>query len=111
MPGIVVDRYGDICVVQLNTAGALALRGAFLEALHATIAPKGILLRNAGSTRDLEGIPALDESIGEVPERIVIAENNMRIVAPLCARARRVFVRRGVGNLRIARRRARSGVR
>ncbi len=85
IPGIVVDRYGDVCVVQLNTAGATALREPFLEALNGVIAPQGILLRNTGSTRALEGLEPLDEPIGEVPERIEVIENDMRIAAPLRA--------------------------
>jgi 23S rRNA (cytosine1962-C5)-methyltransferase len=83
VPGIVVDRYGDVCVVQLNTAGALALRETFITALTEAIAPKGVLLRNAGSTRALEGIEPLDQSLGDVPERIEVIEGDMRIVAPL----------------------------
>ena len=83
LPGIVVDRYGDVCVVQLNTAGALALREPFVTALTETIAPKGVLLRNAGSTRALEGIEALDQSLGEVPERIEVIEGDMRLWTPL----------------------------
>ena len=85
IPGTVVDRYGDVCVVQLNTAGAFAMRDAFLEALRGLISPKGILLRNTGSTRSLEGLDPLDEAVGEVPERIDVIENDMRIAAPLRA--------------------------
>lgn len=83
LPGFVVDRYGDVGVAQLNTAGALALREMFVTALTQTIAPKGLLLRNAGSTRALEGIEALDQSLGEVPDRIVVTEGDMQIAAPL----------------------------
>ncbi len=83
VPGIVVDRYGDVCVVQLNTAGAMAQRETFIAALTQTIAPKGIVLRNAGSTRALEGIEPLDQTLGEIPERVVVIENDMRIAAPL----------------------------
>ena len=85
VPGFVVDRYGDVCVAQLNTAGALALREMFVTALTEAIAPKGLLLRNAGSTRALEGIEALDQSLGEVPDRIVVSEGDMQIAAPLRA--------------------------
>jgi 23S rRNA (cytosine1962-C5)-methyltransferase len=42
-----------------------------------------LLLRNAGSTRALEGIEALDQSLGEVPDRIDIVEGDMKISAPL----------------------------
>lgn len=85
LPGIVVDRYGEVCVAQLNTAGALALREPFITALTQAIAPKGLLLRNAGSTRGLEGIEPLDQALGDVPDRIEIVENDMRIEAPLRA--------------------------
>ena len=85
LPGFVIDRYGDVCVAQLNTAGALALREMFVAALTEGIAPRGLLLRNAGSTRALEGIEALDQSLGEVPDRIEVIEGDMRIAAPLRA--------------------------
>ena len=85
LPGFVVDRYGDVCVAQLNTAGALALREAFVTALTEVIAPRGLLLRNAGSTRALEGVEPLDVALGDVPERIDVTEGDMRISAPLRA--------------------------
>jgi 23S rRNA (cytosine1962-C5)-methyltransferase len=83
MPGFVVDRYGDVCVAQLNTAGAIAFREPFIAALTEVLAPKGVLLRNAGSTRALEGIEALDVALGEIPDRIEVIEGDMRIAAPL----------------------------
>ncbi len=85
LPGIVVDRYGDVCVAQLNTAGSVALREAFVTALTEVIAPKGLLLRNAGSTRALEGIDPLDLALGDVPDRIEVIEGDMRISVPLRA--------------------------
>jgi len=83
LPGFVVDRYGDVCVAQLNTAGAISLREPFIAALTEIIAPRGVLLRNAGSTRALEGIEALDQTLGDIPERIEVIEGDMRIAAPL----------------------------
>jgi len=83
LPGFVVDRYGDVAVAQLNTAGAIAFREPFVAALTEVIAPKGLLLRNAGSTRALEGIEALDVALGEIPERVDVIEGDMRIAAPL----------------------------
>lgn len=83
LPGFVLDRFGDICVANLNTAGAIALREAFVSAITEVLGPKGLLLRNAGSTRALEGIEALDQALGEVPERIEVVEGDMRILASL----------------------------
>ena len=83
LPGFVVDRYGDVCVAQLNTAGAIAFKEQFIAALTDVISPKGMLLRNAGSTRALEGIEALDQTLGEVPDHVEVIEGDMVITAPL----------------------------
>ena len=56
LPGFVADRYGDVVVVQTNTAGAEALLGPFAAALESTLAPRAIVLRNDGSGRALEGL-------------------------------------------------------
>jgi 23S rRNA (cytosine1962-C5)-methyltransferase len=83
IPGLVIDRYGDVCVLQLNTAGILGFREAIVSAVTEILAPRGLLLRNTGSTRALEGIEPLDVALGEVPERIDVIEGDMTISAPL----------------------------
>ena len=85
LPGLVVDRYGDVCVLQLNTAGMLGFREAIVTAITDLVKPKGMLLRNAGSTRALEGVEPLDVSLGDVPDEVEIHENDMRLFAPLRA--------------------------
>lgn len=85
LPGLVVDRYGDVCVLQLNTAGMLGFREAIVTAIADLVKPKGMLLRNAGSTRALEGVEPLDVSLGDVPDEVEIHENDMRLFAPLRA--------------------------
>ncbi len=57
LPGLVIDRYGDVCVVQITTAGMEALREVILEALQQLLAPAGILLLNDSAVRALEGLP------------------------------------------------------
>ncbi len=83
LPGFVVDRFGERLVVQLNTAGAIALREPFFTAVQRVLSPVGILVRNAGSTRELEGTPVLDERIGDLPAEIDVLEGEMRLLAPL----------------------------
>ncbi len=56
LPGLVIDRYGDVFVVQANTAGMDRLTPLILEALDAQFAPKAIVLRNDSPARDLEGL-------------------------------------------------------
>jgi len=56
LPGLVVDRFGAVVVVQLNTAGMEALRAAVLGALDAVVAPEVVVLRNDTAARGQEGV-------------------------------------------------------
>ena len=53
--GLIVDRYGDTCVVQLNTAGMNLLAKEIVAALQQTLSPSGIVLQRDGSARRMEG--------------------------------------------------------
>jgi len=82
LPGLIVDRFGDYLVVQLNTAGMDAAREAVLEALAKVVGPRGILLRNDSSAREVEGLSSMVEvARGEVPEQVPLCENGMRFLA------------------------------
>lgn len=77
LPGIVIDRFGAVCVVQLTTAGAEAVKPVVIDALRSLIADVGIVLRNDSSARELEGLPAYTENItATVPPEILIEENH-----------------------------------
>ncbi len=82
-PGLVVDRYGDVLVAQLNTAGIVKMRADVVSALESVVKPRGILLRSAGSVRQIEGIDEFDEAIGEVPDVALVEEDNAVFGAPL----------------------------
>ena len=47
MPGLVVDRYGDILVVDVLTAGMELLKPQITKALQKIFKPKGIYYKNA----------------------------------------------------------------
>ena len=67
LPGLIVDRYGDVCVAQLNTAGMDRLAGPIVEALQSALKPTGIVLQRDGNARRLEGLDdAPAEIIGEI---------------------------------------------
>lgn len=79
LPGVIVDRYGDYLVAQLTTAGMEALREPLLAALDKVFKPKGILLRNDSSVRDLEGLERQVElAAGTVPEQLELIESGCR---------------------------------
>ncbi len=84
LPGLVVDRFGDVLVVQLNTAGMEAVKDEVLEALDKVLKPRAVLWRNDSSARELEGLGLLVEAaLGEVPEGVEIEENATRFEVPL----------------------------
>jgi 23S rRNA (cytosine1962-C5)-methyltransferase len=56
LPALIVDRFGDVIVVQANSAGMERLTPALLEALDEVLAPKAIVLRNDSPSRGLEGL-------------------------------------------------------
>ena len=53
LPGLVIDRYGDVIALQANTAGMDAATPLIVEALTALIAPRGIVARNDAGVRGL----------------------------------------------------------
>ncbi len=56
LPGLIVDRYGDLLVVQFLTAGMERVRQTLLAALRDLIQPRAIYERNDASFRKLEGL-------------------------------------------------------
>ena len=76
LPGVVVDRFKDVLVVQITTAGMEAQRQALVEALEKVLRPKAILLRNDVKMRELEGLELYTEiASGTLSEFVEIEEN------------------------------------
>lgn len=83
LPGLVVDRYDDVLVAQLTTAGMENLKAAVIEALQTVLKPRGILLRNDTGAREVEGLPLYEEIVGEVPELAEVVEGGCMFAAPV----------------------------
>jgi 23S rRNA (cytosine1962-C5)-methyltransferase len=58
LPGLVIDRFADVFVVQANAAVAERLTPEIVAALHATARPRAIVARNDSPARAHEGLPA-----------------------------------------------------
>ena len=56
LPGLIVDRFGDVLSVQINAAGMERCLDMLIEAFDAVFAPRAIVLRNDGGMRVLEGL-------------------------------------------------------
>jgi 23S rRNA (cytosine1962-C5)-methyltransferase len=85
LPGIVADRFGDVLVCQLNTAGMARLEEAWLGACAKVLAPRAIVLRNDSSARTLEGLETeVRVAAGTLDGPVEIVENGVRFrVDPL----------------------------
>lgn len=84
LPGLVVDRYGDVLVVQLNSAGMEQHAALLVEALRDTLSPSAIIGRNDAPVRELEGLHT-DRPIlaGEMPQTLQVEENGLSFeIAP-----------------------------
>jgi 23S rRNA (cytosine1962-C5)-methyltransferase len=79
LPGLIVDRYGDYCVLQALCQGMDRRLPALVETLTAAVSPRGILARNDPKVRRLEGLPeVVDVLSGDVPDLITVSEGPIR---------------------------------
>jgi 23S rRNA (cytosine1962-C5)-methyltransferase len=86
LPGIIVDRYEDTLVVQIQTAGMERMTEPIKESLIAVFSPKSIILRNTGEKRKLEALPLNTKVIyGEEPGMIEIDDNGARLLVDVKA--------------------------
>ncbi|ANF59231.1 class I SAM-dependent rRNA methyltransferase [Halotalea alkalilenta] len=82
LPGLVIDRFGDVLVVQLNTLGMDRLRDEIVDALEKVLKPRVIVLRNDSSGRRLEQLEQGVEVVkGEFDGEIELEENGVRFRA------------------------------
>jgi len=84
LPGLVADRYDDLLVVQLTTAGIERARGDVLAALEQVVRPTRVLLRNDTPVREQEGLEqGVEWVLGDDPGEIEISEGTLRFrIAP-----------------------------
>lgn len=80
LPGITVDRFNDVLVVQFLTLGMDLRREALVEALIDVFQPRGIYERSDVGVRQLEGLEQRTGVLyGECPPILEIEENGLRL--------------------------------
>ena len=83
LPGLVVDRYGEVAVVQVTTAGMELLKDEIVQALGKVIRPKTVLFRNDTAVREAEGLERYVEQVGDpLPQRLSVEENGLNFQVP-----------------------------
>jgi len=84
LPGLIVDRFDDVLVVQLNTVGMDRLRDEIVAALEKVLAPRAIVFKNDSSGRRQEQLgDEVEVAYGELPDQVLIEENGVRFVVPV----------------------------
>ena len=84
LPGLIIDRFGEVCVVQINSLGLEPFQQAIAEILQEITSCKGVLFRNDGNSRKQEGFAELENvEVGEVPNSVEIEENGTRFLVPV----------------------------
>jgi 23S rRNA (cytosine1962-C5)-methyltransferase len=82
LPGLIIDRFGDVCVVQSLTAGMENLLELVLDGLHELLAPKVIVLASDAPIRTLEGLELVRKVVhGRLDGYVEFEEDGIRLLA------------------------------
>ncbi len=81
LPGLLVDRYADVVVLQISSAGCYRWRDAIIDALQQITAARAIYERSDADVLELEGLaPRTGLVQGELDTAIVeIVESGIRL--------------------------------
>jgi 23S rRNA (cytosine1962-C5)-methyltransferase len=84
LPGLIVDRFDDACVIQPNTAGMENVTDAITAALKDVVGARTVILRGDSNARALEG---LDDQVkclfGSADAAVAVEENGAIFFADL----------------------------
>jgi len=79
LPGLIVDRFAEVLVVQIHTLGMERLRPLVIDALLEEVRTRGILMRNDSQSRRREGLEVEEPRVvyGGVPTQVAVRENGV----------------------------------
>jgi 23S rRNA (cytosine1962-C5)-methyltransferase len=84
LPGLVLDRFGDVVVGQIATAGMEAMKADIEAAVEKVLKPQALLWKNDSGARDLEGLPHyVAPAFGDVPASVTLEEGGVRFHVPM----------------------------
>ncbi len=82
LSGLIVDRFGDLLVVQSLTAGMEKLLPIVISALQSELHPRAILLANDSGVRELEGLPLERKfAVGEYELPLQFVQDDVTLLA------------------------------
>jgi 23S rRNA (cytosine1962-C5)-methyltransferase len=75
LPGLIVDRYGELAVIQCNTAGMDRMAEAIVQGVCDVLAPTAVVLRGDSPVRKMEGLgEGIRLAVGTLPEEMRVGE-------------------------------------
>ena len=81
LPGLVVDKFGPVLVMQSLSLGIERIKDMLCDLLMEIVQPAGIWERSDVPVRRLEGMEQTTGLLrGEVPDRVEMAENGVRFL-------------------------------
>lgn len=82
LPGLIIDRYGDVLVIQTLDQGMDRVKPHLVELLQEIFSPAAIVERNDVLVRKLEGLP-LEKGVltGELAGPIAVKMNGLELTA------------------------------
>ena len=83
LPGLVIDRFGDNFVVQINTTGMESKKDAIIESLQSLFGAKAIVLKCDMPLRKMENLELYSEVIGTLPDEVIIEEHGAKFSVDL----------------------------
>ena len=79
LPGLIVDQYGEVLVMQLGSAAADQWREVWADILQELCKPACIYERSDADARALEGLPERNGILrGTLPEEVTVTEHGVR---------------------------------
>jgi len=83
LPGLIVDRFEDVLVVQLGTVGLAQRRELIFDALVQAFQPRAILDRTSARQAQMEGFSlGLWLARGEAPSELRVVERGLPLALP-----------------------------
>jgi 23S rRNA (cytosine1962-C5)-methyltransferase len=84
LPGLVIDRFGGTCVVQIATAGMERLKDVIRQALIEVLDPEALLFKNDSAVRAMEGLAVyVEHAVGQAAATARVIEDGLQFSAPL----------------------------
>ena len=86
LPGLIVDQYGDVLVMQIGSAGAERWRDTCADILQELCKPACIYERSDSDSRALEGLELRNGVLrGALPDNVEVIENGLHFKVDVAA--------------------------